>query len=215
MLDNASLDGYDSIVSWDGGNGFKVHNKEAFEKEIAPRYFNHSKYRSFQRMLNMWGFERIRSGPRQGVYTHVHFRRGEPSLCHEMRCEKIKRRHTSPAKINADNSNSSLENSNGSLNNSESESALVSYLRRDGRMSVDSFEGKQFHLVDDSTASLRNENDLLQEERIFQKPMNLVDHEVIDFKVLAMSSLSLLDVFQHGGDDDDGDEEEDFSNSTF
>ena len=39
MLDNASLDGYDSIVSWDGGNGFKVHNKEEFEREIAPRYF--------------------------------------------------------------------------------------------------------------------------------------------------------------------------------
>ena len=55
---------------------------------------------------------------------------------------------------------------------------------------------------------------MIQNERIFQKPMNLVDHEVIDFKVLAMSSLSLLDVFQHGGDDD-GDEEEDFSNSTF
>ena len=39
MLDNAPLYGYDSIVSWNGENGFKVLKKDAFIEEIAPRYF--------------------------------------------------------------------------------------------------------------------------------------------------------------------------------
>lgn len=91
MLDNAPLDGYDSIVSWNGENGFKVLKKDAFIEEIAPRYFGFKKYRSFQRMLNMWGFERVRVGSRKGSYAHKNLWRGKPSLCNQMKCLKVKR----------------------------------------------------------------------------------------------------------------------------
>lgn len=101
MLDDAIEEGHDHIVSWDGDgdNGFMVHNKDAFVRLIVPRYFSQTKYRSFQRMLNMWGFEKITKGPKKGTYIHACFRRGQPELCHRMKCQRIKRRHASPSRM--------------------------------------------------------------------------------------------------------------------
>ena len=66
MLDDAALK-FDTIVSWiPGQNGFRVHDVNSFVKNIMPLYFNQSKYKSFQRQLNMWGFERILSGEFRG-----------------------------------------------------------------------------------------------------------------------------------------------------
>jgi hypothetical protein len=94
MLDDACTNGFDDIVSWDDGDSFKVHNKETFLEMIVPKYFTLTKYRSFQRMLNMWGFQRVRSGPNKGAYAHQHFRRGEPTLCNQMKCQKVKAKTT-------------------------------------------------------------------------------------------------------------------------
>jgi hypothetical protein len=39
-----------NIISWSPqGNSFKVYNKEAFTRNILPRYFRQSKYKSFAR----------------------------------------------------------------------------------------------------------------------------------------------------------------------
>ena len=92
MLDNAADGGYENIVSWSGDNGFLVHDKDAFVETIIPKYFSQTKYRSFQRLLNMWGFQRLREGPRKGAYYHQQFQRGNPSLCGSMKCEKIKKK---------------------------------------------------------------------------------------------------------------------------
>jgi len=92
MLDNAADGGYENIVSWSGDNGFLVHDKDAFVETIIPKYFSQTKYRSFQRLLNMWGFQRLREGPRKGAYYHEQFQRGNPSLCGSMKCEKIKKK---------------------------------------------------------------------------------------------------------------------------
>ena len=79
------------VVSWLPGNmSFKVHNTEAFANTILPKYFKHTKYRSFTRQLNVWGFERILEGPLQGGYTHACFVRNKPSLCYKMKRERIK-----------------------------------------------------------------------------------------------------------------------------
>jgi hypothetical protein len=131
MLDNAETEGYDSVVSWDGDNGFKVHDKKAFVEEIVPRYFSQTKYRSFQRMLNMWGYERVCEGPRKGAYTHTHFRRGEPDLCNLMQCQKIKRRHTAPSSL----CGSELEAPNFPA-------------RQKNKSLVDAFGGRTFHVVE-------------------------------------------------------------------
>ncbi|CAJ1958132.1 unnamed protein product [Cylindrotheca closterium] len=100
MLDNAAEGNYETIVSWSGDNGFLVHDKDAFVEAIIPKYFSQTKYRSFQRLLNMWGFQRLREGPRKGAYYHEQFQRGNSSLCGKMKCEKIKKKPT-PGGANA------------------------------------------------------------------------------------------------------------------
>jgi hypothetical protein len=95
MLDN----GYDSIVSWlPDDNSFKVHNTQIFITLVMSQYFKQTKYKSFQRQLNMWGFERILSGPGKGGYKHTNFVRGKSSLCRHMQRRKIKRPSSSSSK---------------------------------------------------------------------------------------------------------------------
>ena len=85
--------GFDSIVSWlPGGTRFKVHDTEIFESLLTPRYFNQNYYKSFQRQLNIYGFERVRQGRHKGAYFHDLFVRGEPGLCHQMVRTKVRGR---------------------------------------------------------------------------------------------------------------------------
>mmetsp|Transcript_16345 Transcript_16345/g.23053 ORF Transcript_16345/g.23053 Transcript_16345/m.23053 type:complete len:107 (-) Transcript_16345:1594-1914(-) len=68
LLQNAELKGVSHIISWlSDGRSFKVHNKEKFSKFIMPKYFTASKYKSFQRSLNLWGFDTASKGPNKGV----------------------------------------------------------------------------------------------------------------------------------------------------
>jgi HSF-type DNA-binding len=91
MLDNSSSRTMESVVSWlPQKNAFRVHNVKNFMDTIMPKYFKQTKYRSFQRQLNMWGFERINCGPHKGGYFHKYFVRGNVSLCNLMRRQKIK-----------------------------------------------------------------------------------------------------------------------------
>jgi hypothetical protein len=100
MLEAAETEGFRTIVSWlPGKSSFRVHNADIFASEVMPRYFNGTKYKSFQRQLNIYGFERIRLGPGFGGYQHAFFVRGNPSLSRHMKRVKIKSRgmFTKPA----------------------------------------------------------------------------------------------------------------------
>ena len=58
-----------------------------------PKYFRQSKYKSFLRQLNIWGFQRITTTKHvgsQGGYSHTYLLRGKPSLCDKMIRVKIK-----------------------------------------------------------------------------------------------------------------------------
>mmetsp|Transcript_24112 Transcript_24112/g.42788 ORF Transcript_24112/g.42788 Transcript_24112/m.42788 type:complete len:313 (-) Transcript_24112:1017-1955(-) len=91
ILEDAEKFGYQHVVSWiPGRNGFKVHDKAVFETQIMPKYFPKTKFKSFQRQLNMWEFGRITFGPYTGGYTHEFFSRSKPELCHMMKRVKIK-----------------------------------------------------------------------------------------------------------------------------
>ena len=92
LLTEAETNGNDSIISWIPGtnNAFKVHNKEKFTKNILPEYFNATKYKSFQRNLNLWGFESITEGPNKGGCQHHIFIRGDREKCHYMTRQKVK-----------------------------------------------------------------------------------------------------------------------------
>jgi hypothetical protein len=98
MLDNADVEGFADIVSWLPGttNSFKVHQQGVFVEGIMPRYFKKIQFKSFQRQLNLWGFERIKSGAGKGGYGHSNFIRGMPSLCCMMKRIKIKGTDTHP-----------------------------------------------------------------------------------------------------------------------
>ena len=55
------------IISWrEHGRSFTIYQPERFEKEVLI----FTKYKSFIRSLNLWGFKRITRGPDAGSYYH-------------------------------------------------------------------------------------------------------------------------------------------------
>ena len=56
-----------------------------FENRVIPKYFEHSKYSSFIRQANGWGFRRLTAGRDRNAYYHPLFLRGLPHLCKEMK----------------------------------------------------------------------------------------------------------------------------------
>lgn len=86
MLMDVEREDNDTIVSWSpDGKGFRVHKQTMFVEKILPRYFSQTKYRSFQRQLNHYGFDRILKGPYEGGYRHPDFVRDDPIRCRSMR----------------------------------------------------------------------------------------------------------------------------------
>jgi len=86
MLTDTENDGLANIVSFfPHGRAFAVHNMDRFVKDIMPKYFKQTKWNSFARQLNLYGFVRITSGPDEGGYYHELFLKGRLSLVHHMR----------------------------------------------------------------------------------------------------------------------------------
>jgi len=91
MLENVSQDNFDGIVSWQPHSRcFHVHKPKDFVEFVLPKYFQQRKYASFQRQLNLYGFNRITQGPDKGCYYHDCFLRGKKYLCHRMQRIKVK-----------------------------------------------------------------------------------------------------------------------------
>ena len=84
MLSRVEDDGFADIVSWQPhGRCFVVHKPKQFV-EILPRYFALSKISSFQRQLNLYGFQRLTRGDDRGGYYHELFLRGMIHLAHRI-----------------------------------------------------------------------------------------------------------------------------------
>jgi hypothetical protein len=91
MLDHIERNGLASVVSWQShGRCFLVHDQKKFVDEIMPTYFRQTKFASFQRQLNLYGFNRVTSGRDRGGYYHELFLRGKRFLCHRIQRIKIK-----------------------------------------------------------------------------------------------------------------------------
>jgi hypothetical protein len=85
MLEDASKNNLEDIASWQpGGKSFKVFKQQRFASEIMQTYSNQTKYKSFQRQLNIYGFHRVHHGPNKGGYSHKHFIRCSPELSDRM-----------------------------------------------------------------------------------------------------------------------------------
>eukprot|EP00978_Attheya_sp_CCMP212_P030299 scaffold110777_cov51-Attheya_sp.AAC.6 len=79
-----------NIISWlPHGRGFMIYQKTSFANEIMPKFFKQSKFTSFTRKLNRWGFSRVSRGPEAGAYYHEHFLKGQPRLLMQMCCQSI------------------------------------------------------------------------------------------------------------------------------
>ena len=91
MLERVDIDGFEHIVSWQPhGRSFMVHKPDEFVEQVMPVYFNQTKFASFQRQLNLYGFRRITQGRDKGAYYHECFQRGRRNLCQGMHRQKVK-----------------------------------------------------------------------------------------------------------------------------
>ncbi|KAG7362088.1 HSF-type DNA-binding protein [Nitzschia inconspicua] len=91
VLDASESEGFTDVISWIDDKSFRVHDPDAFVDQIMPRFFQQTKYKSFQRQCNLWGFDRISNGPQRGGYTRKeHFVRGQASLGAKIQRMKIK-----------------------------------------------------------------------------------------------------------------------------
>lgn len=86
MLIEMEGKGLSDVVSFfPHGRAFVVHDMNRFVSEVMPQYFKQSKWNSFSRQLNLYGFIRINSGPDAGGYYHELFLKGRPNLSFHMR----------------------------------------------------------------------------------------------------------------------------------
>lgn len=98
ILDDAERCEYDHIISWvDNGMAFQIHDRESVIP-ILEKYFNMSKYKSFLRQLQAYGFQRALPNPKddpnrdskpkrdcyRGKWSHKLFRRDKMNLCNKM-----------------------------------------------------------------------------------------------------------------------------------
>ena len=99
MLDHCPQD----IVSWsNSGDTFTVKDVDACETEVLPKYFNHSKFSSFVRQLNFYGFTKQRSDPDLQTHTkavrfsHDCFRKGHRELLNKIQRTTASKRRGHP-----------------------------------------------------------------------------------------------------------------------
>ena len=60
VLDEIKNDGFGDVISWQPhGRAFRIHDMKKFTTSIMEKYFNHKKLTSFQRQLNLYGFEKL------------------------------------------------------------------------------------------------------------------------------------------------------------
>ncbi|MGK3743324.1 MAG: hypothetical protein ACI90V_010180 [Bacillariaceae sp.] len=92
MLDKAVTDNYEHIVSWQPhGRSFLIHKPKEFEKIVLPLCnYKLTKLSSFQRQLNLYGFERISIGRDRGGYYHERFLKNKHGLANKIERIQVK-----------------------------------------------------------------------------------------------------------------------------
>lgn len=91
LMDILSNDQVNDVVTWlPHGKAFIIYKKKKFAAEILPKFFKQSKFTSFTRKLNRWGFTRVTRGPETGSYFHKYFLRDQPRLCMQMSCQNAR-----------------------------------------------------------------------------------------------------------------------------
>eukprot|EP00536_Pseudo-nitzschia_multiseries_P002968 jgi/Psemu1/184836/e_gw1.42.28.1 len=74
----------DTIAWLPHGRSFIIYKKKKFAAQVLVKYFKATKFTSFTRKLNRWGFTRVTRGTEMGSYFHKMFLRDNPELCLRM-----------------------------------------------------------------------------------------------------------------------------------
>jgi hypothetical protein len=131
MLDILEKQGDDHIAGWNpNGASFCIKKPGELVRKIMPYYFNQTKYKSFQRQLNIYGFKRILlAGEYKGSYFHKDFVKSKPSSTHRIQRKQqasersvVQERNTS--KDDVESSDKRSYNKKGSLD------AIVSSIQK-------------------------------------------------------------------------------------
>lgn len=85
MLQESEEKGWEDIVRWaPNGLSFFVHDVDRFMKDVLPTYFNQTKFKSFQRQLNFYGFTRNMNASLELQYCHRYLIRGNQEMSHKI-----------------------------------------------------------------------------------------------------------------------------------
>ena len=85
MLSQAEAEGFANICSWEtNGISFRIHDIHQFVEKVLPLYYDQSKFESFRRQLNLYGFTKLSKGPNKGQYSHSNFQRHNRALCEQV-----------------------------------------------------------------------------------------------------------------------------------
>jgi hypothetical protein len=70
-----------SIIGWSpDGRGIQIRNRARMESIVLPKYYNHSKMRSFQRQLNYFGFKKTNKSKKDTLtFGNANFNMKAPS----------------------------------------------------------------------------------------------------------------------------------------
>eukprot|EP00934_Nitzschia_sp_Nitz4_P009361 Nitzschia sp. Nitz4//scaffold29_size155292//112400//113125//NITZ4_002677-RA/size155292-processed-gene-0.25-mRNA-1//1//CDS//3329546505//9351//frame0 len=78
-----------NVVSWlPCGTGFQILVRSTFINTVLPRFFKNANYKSFNRQLNLYKFQRCTVGTKRrarGAYAHPKFQRDRPDLLVELK----------------------------------------------------------------------------------------------------------------------------------
>lgn len=78
------------VIGWaPHGRSWRILKPRDFEIRVLPKYFEHSKFSSFVRQANGWGFRRMSHGYDKNAYYQEYFLRAMPWLCKKMRRPKV------------------------------------------------------------------------------------------------------------------------------
>jgi hypothetical protein len=141
LLEHESKKGKNDVISWlQDGKSFKVHDKHRFANEIMAAYFETSKYKSFQKNLNIWEFKTVatsssgylpdRSPRTLGECYHPLFVRDFPALSERMKRVVAKNKNGKINNVKKNNIAPSLSSASSSRDSTETNKSKDKTLAR-------------------------------------------------------------------------------------
>jgi len=207
MLEYIEIEGLSHIASWQPHErAFIIHEPDTFINTIARKYFKQSKFTSFQRQLNLYGFTRIKTGPDKEAYYHPNFLRAERHLMKNIIRTPVKgtrhKRFESCTKSEPNFLSASILASNidGAILSQEQASVEMTSVRKsaslfsakNGHLSYISFTYFHFHVshqnsTDSFCCSVNQMHGTSQSSNVFEPYMNYHTED----KKLEQNDISL------------------------